>query len=237
MTFALHLTEAERYRLNTEREEAAQWNSERRTAMDRHIKRLLDVSVTTIGLIFLAPFFLLIAIIIRLTMGSPVLLRQLRLGHNCRSFVLVKFRTMSEDRDRCGNLLPDYQRLTTIGRLLRRLSLDELPQLWNVLKGEMSLVGPRPLFLKYRDLYTPEQKRRHNVKPGITGWAQTNGRNAVSWEEKFDLDVWYVDHWNLFLDARILANTFWQVFKGTGISQEGHATMPDFTGSQKNMTA
>jgi sugar transferase EpsL len=201
--------------------------------MDRRIKRLLDVSATTIGLILLAPLFLLIAITIRLTMGSPVLLRQLRLGYNCRPFVLVKFRTMSDDRDLCGNLLPDNQRLTAIGRLMRRLSLDEFPQLWNVLKGEMSLVGPRPLFLKYVDLYTPEQRRRHEVRPGITGWAQVNGRNAVSWEEKFDLDVWYVDHWNLFLDARILLNTLWQVFKGRGISQEGHVTMPEFTGSQK----
>ena len=202
--------------------------------MEAAIKRLLDVSGTTIALILLVPLFLLMAIIIRLTMGSPILLRQPRLGYNCRPFVLVKFRTMSDDRDGRGNLLPDDQRLTTIGRLMRRLSLDEFPQLWNILKGEMSLVGPRPLLLKYADLYTPEQKRRHEVKPGITGWAQINGRNALSWEEKFDLDVWYVDHWNLSLDGHILLNTFWQVFKGSGISQEGHVTMPEFNGSQKN---
>jgi len=140
---------------------------------------------------------------------------------------------MSDDHDGCGNLLPDNLRLTAIGRLIRRFSLDELPQLWNVLKGEMSLVGPRPLFLKYLDLYTPEQKRRHEVKPGITGWAQISGRNALSWEEKFDLDLWYVDHCSLFLDGRILLNTFWQVFKGTGISREGHVTTPEFTGSQE----
>jgi len=194
---------------------------------------MLDVSATTTALILLTPLFFLIAIIIRLTLGSPILLRQPRLGYNCRPFVLVKFRTMSDDRDGCGNLLPDNLRLTGIGRLMRRLSLDELPQLWNVLKGEMSLVGPRPLILKYLDLYTPEQKRRHDVKPGITGWAQISGRNALSWEEKFDLDLWYVDHCSLFLDGRILLNTFWQVFKGSGISQEGHVTMPEFNGSQK----
>jgi sugar transferase EpsL len=201
--------------------------------MNRCIKRLLDVSATITALILLAPLFLLIAITIGLTMGFPILLRQSRLGHNCCPFVLVKFRTMSDDRDGCGNLLPDNLRLTAIGRLMRRLSLDELPQLWNVLKGEMSLVGPRPLFLKYLDLYTPEQKRRHEVKPGITGWAQISGRNALSWEEKFGLDLWYVDHCSLFLDGRILLNTFWQVFKGTGISQEGHVTTPEFTGNQK----
>jgi len=202
--------------------------------MDRRIKRLLDVSAATIALISLAPLFLVIAIVIRSTIGLPILFRQLRLGYNCRPFVLVKFRTMSDERDSRGNLLPDKQRLTGIGRLMRRLSLDEFPQLWNVLKGEMSLVGPRPLFLKYLDLYTSEQKRRHEVKPGITGWAQINGRNALSWEEKFDLDVWYVDHWNLSFDGHILLNTFWQVFKGSGISQEGHVTMPEFNGSQKN---
>jgi len=144
---------------------------------------------------------------------------------------------MSDERDSRGNLLPDKQRLTGIGRLMRRLSLDEFPQLWNVLKGEMSLVGPRPLFLKYLDLYTSEQKRRHEVKPGITGWAQINGRNALSWEEKFDLDVWYVDHCTLSLDGRILLNTFWQVFKGTGISQEGHVTTAEFAGCQKKREA
>ena len=201
--------------------------------MDRFIKRLLDVSAATIALILLLPLFLLIAITIRLTMGFPILLRQPRLGYNCRPFVLVKFRTMSDDHDGCGNLLPDNLRLTAIGRLMRRLSLDEFPQLWNVLTGEMSLVGPRPLFLKYLDLYTPEQRRRHEVKPGITGWAQIRGRNALSWEEKFDLDLWYVDHCSLSLDGRILLSTFWQVFKGTGISQEGHVTMPEFTGNQK----
>jgi len=205
--------------------------------MDRRIKRLLDVSAATIALISLAPLFLVIAIVIRSTIGLPILFRQLRLGYNCRPFVLVKFRTMSDERDSRGNLLPDKQRLTGIGRLMRRLSLDEFPQLWNVLKGEMSLVGPRPLFLKYLDLYTSEQKRRHEVRPGITGWAQINGRNALSWEEKFDLDVWYVDHCSLSLDGRILLNTFWQVFKGTGISQEGHVTTPEFAGSQKSMTA
>ena len=200
--------------------------------MKEIIKRLLDISFAAIGLIALAPVFLVLAIIVRLTMGPPVLFRQLRLGQNCCPFVLLKFRSMGE-RGNHGNLLPDTERLTRIGQLMRRFSLDELPQLFTVLRGDMSLVGPRPLLLKYVDLYTPEQIRRHEVRPGITGWAQVNGRNAVTWEEKFALDVWYVDHWSLILDVRILLKTSWQVMKGVGISQEGHVTTPEFTGNRK----
>lgn len=196
------------------------------------IKRLIDFFVAFIGLIILSPLLILIALLVRVNMGAPVLFRQVRPGLHSRPFILYKFRTMRDLRDDEGRLLPDEMRLTRLGRILRSTSLDELPELFNVLKGEMSLVGPRPLLMEYLNRYTPEQARRHEVKPGITGWAQVNGRNAITWEEKFKLDVWYVDNWNLGLDLKILGMTFIKVLKREGISAGGHATMPEFRGSQ-----
>lgn len=169
-----------------------------------------------------------VAIAVWAAMGRPVLFRQKRIGLHEREFELLKFRTMTEERGADGKLLPDAKRLTRLGRFLRRWSLDELPQLWNVLKGEMSLVGPRPLPPEYLPRYTAFQRRRHEVKPGITGWVQVNGRNALTWEEKFELDVWYVEHHSLWLDLKILARTAWQVVTGRGIRHGEHATMPEF---------
>jgi sugar transferase EpsL len=180
----------------------------------------------------LLPLFLLllaiIALVIRISMGAPILFRQQRPGRDARPFTLLKFRTMTDDRDANGNPLPDAQRLPRLGHFLRNTSLDELPELWNVLTGEMTLVGPRPLLMQYLERYTREQARRHLVRPGITGWAQINGRNAISWEEKFALDTWYVDHWNLILDFRILVATLWYVLRRENVSHAGHATMPEF---------
>lgn len=193
-------------------------------------KRVFDIAVSAAGLVLLSPLLIIVAVSVRLALGSLVLFKQVRPGLNGRPFVLYKFRTMKDLRDEQGNLLPDEQRLTRLGRFLRSTSLDELPELFNVLKGDMSLVGPRPLLPQYLDRYTPEQARRHEVKPGITGWAQVNGRNAISWEEKFALDVWYVDNWSLWLDIKILALTLVKVFKREGISAEGEATMPEFMG-------
>ncbi|MGH9492469.1 MAG: sugar transferase [Terriglobales bacterium] len=201
--------------------------------MARFLKRLFDVVVAALVLLLLWPLFLLIAFLILVTLGPPVLFLHLRPGYQGRPFTLLKFRTMTLARDAEGMLLPDGERLTGLGRVLRRFSLDELPQMWNVLCGEMSLVGPRPLLMQYLDRYTPEQARRHAVPPGMTGWTQVKGRNALTWEEKFALDLWYVNHWSLWLDARILALTVWQVLKGEGISQPGHATMTEFQGSPK----
>jgi lipopolysaccharide/colanic/teichoic acid biosynthesis glycosyltransferase len=184
------------------------------------------------GLILLSPLLAVVAIAITIAMGRPVLFRQLRPGRHGRLFSLAKFRTMSSVTGHGGEQLPDENRLTGLGRFLRKSSIDELPQLWNVLHGELSLVGPRPLLIKYLDLYTPEQSRRHEVLPGITGWAQVNGRNAISWEQKFALDVWYVDNWSFWLDLKILALTCLRVVKRSGISREGHATMPEFLGSE-----
>jgi lipopolysaccharide/colanic/teichoic acid biosynthesis glycosyltransferase len=195
-------------------------------------KRALDIGVALASLIVLSPVLALIALLIKLTSGGPVLIRQVRPGLGGRPYRLIKFRTMKDVRDSSGNLLPDEQRLTRLGRFLRRTSLDELPELINVLKGEMRLVGPRPLLTQYLDRYTPEQARRHEVKPGITGWAQINGRNALTWEEKFKLDVWYVDHRSFWLDAKILLLTLWKVLQREGINQPGHATMPEFMGTQ-----
>jgi len=169
-------------------------------------------------------------------MGQPVFFRQIRPGLNGKPFGLLKFRSMTEDRDEKGCLLADERRLTRLGRFLRSSSLDELPELFNVLKGDMSLVGPRPLLMQYIDRYTPEQARRHEVKPGITGWAQVNGRNAVIWEDKFKLDVWYVDNISLTLDLKILAMSIWKIFKREGISQPGQATMEEFKGSSHPRT-
>lgn len=195
------------------------------------LKRGMDRLLATLGLILSAPVWLTAAIAIRVLMGGPVLFRQVRPGYRGRPFTLFKLRTMRDSRDPNGKLLPDASRLTWLGRLMRALSLDELPQLWNVLRGDMSLVGPRPLLVEYLDRYSPQQARRHEVLPGITGWAQINGRNELTWEEKLKLDVWYVDHWSLWLDLRILGLTLVHVLRREGISQKGHATMPEFTGS------
>jgi lipopolysaccharide/colanic/teichoic acid biosynthesis glycosyltransferase len=184
-------------------------------------------------LLVLAPLLGAIAAAIRLTLGGNPLFAQSRIGVNERTFTFYKFRTMSEVRDKTGKLLSDRQRITALGRWLRGTSLDELPQLWNVLQGDMSLVGPRPLLPEYLPRYSAFERRRHEVKPGITGWAQVNGRNDLSWGEKFELDVWYVDHWSPWLDARVLWMTVSQVLRRKGISQLGHATMPEFLGGER----
>ncbi|MBE0448808.1 MAG: sugar transferase, partial [Actinobacteria bacterium] len=191
------------------------------------IKRWIDILASLVLLILLSPFLLLIILLAHLAMGRPILFRQIRPGLYGKPFVIYKFRTMHDLRDENGNPLPDEERLNPFGRFLRSTSLDELPELFNVLKGEMSLVGPRPLVMEYLDRYTPEQNKRHEVKPGITGWAQINGRNAISWEDKFKLDVWYVDNWSAWLDIKILWLTLVKVLKREGISAEGHATMPE----------
>jgi sugar transferase EpsL len=195
------------------------------------VKRILDIAaVAAIGVLAL-PIGLTVAAFVRLRLGTPVLFRQERPGLHGRPFVLLKFRTMTDARDAKGSPLPDDVRLTAIGRLLRSLSLDELPQLLNVLCGDMSLVGPRPLLMQYLDRYTPRQARRMEVRPGITGWAQVNGRNALSWEERFELDVWYVEHQSFLLDLKILMLTALRVVQRDGVSAQGHVTMPEFTGS------
>jgi len=186
--------------------------------------------LTVPALLAIAPLFLVVALIVRVTLGTPVLFRQRRPGQYGRSFTLLKFRTMTDARGADGESLPDADRLTKVGRFLRRTSLDELPELVNVLRGDMSLVGPRPLLSEYLHLYSREQARRHEVKPGITGWAQINGRNAISWERKFELDVWYVDHRSLRLDLRIMAATVRGLVRGDGISEPGHVTARKFTG-------
>jgi sugar transferase EpsL len=196
-------------------------------------KRILDLYLTLPGLIIASPLLLAISLLVLIVHGRPVFFKQVRPGLQARLFPLYKFRTMKEAHDRQGDLLPDHQRLTPLGRFLRAYSLDELPELINVLRGEMSLVGPRPLFAKYLDRYSSEQARRHEVLPGITGWAQVNGRNALSWEDKFRLDVWYVDNWSLILDIRILLLTVGKVIKREGISQPGHATAEEFMGNMK----
>lgn len=191
-------------------------------------KRLIDLTIAGGAIILLSPVIGIIAVLVLLRMGAPILFRQQRPGLRGEPFEVVKFRTMQDAYDADGTPLSDAERLITLGRLLRRTSLDELPQLWNVLRGDMSLVGPRPLLIEYLDRYTPEQMRRHDVKPGITGLAQINGRNNIPWEHKFDLDVWYVDHWSLCLDIRILFGTVRKVFKGEGISGQGVPTMTRF---------
>lgn len=196
------------------------------------MKRCVDLLVSSLALMALAVPVALLALLVRWRLGSPVLFRQQRPGLHGHPFILVKFRTMTDERGPDGELLSDAQRLTRFGRFLRSTSLDELPTLWNVLRGDMSLVGPRPLLMRYLDRYTPEQARRHEVRPGITGWAQVNGRNALSWEEKFRLDVWYVDHRSAWLDAKILVLTVWRVLRRQGISQEGQATMQEFMGDR-----
>lgn len=201
------------------------------------MKRVLDLLGAAFVLMVLSPLLTILAVVIRLNMGSPVLFRQQRPGLSGRPFWMYKFRTMRDASDAAGRPLPDEQRLTRLGQWLRRSSLDEAPELINVLRGEMSLVGPRPLLMRYLPRYSPEQARRHEVRPGITGWAQINGRNAISWEEKFKLDVWYVDHWSLALDFRILLVSAWKVVQREGISAADHATMPEFLGQAERRPA
>lgn len=196
------------------------------------IKRAFDVLSAGAALIILSPVLLAVAWRVRKHLGSPVLFKQVRPGLNGKPFQMVKFRTMLDAVDDHGNVLPDDVRLTSFGRFLRSASLDELPELWNVLKGDMSLVGPRPLLMEYLHLYSPEQARRHDVRPGVTGWAQINGRNAISWDDKFKLDVWYVDNQSLWLDLKIIVLTIKKVLVRDGISAEGEATMSKFTGSK-----
>lgn len=198
----------------------------------RRLKRALDLLASTITLIVLSPVILVVAVLVRVQMGRPIVFRQQRPGYRGVPFNALKFRSMTDERDEKGRLLPDADRITRLGVFLRRSSLDELPQFWNVLRGDMSLVGPRPLLMQYLDRYTPEQARRHSVPPGITGWTQVNGRNDLAWEQKLALDVWYVDHWSLALDVRILAMTVWKVLTWEGISAEGSATMPEFMGTE-----
>jgi sugar transferase EpsL len=200
------------------------------------MKRLFDIIVASLLLVLLSGVILIVALLIKLKLGSPLMFKQERPGFKHQPFYVYKFRTMNNQTDLMGNLLPDHIRLTSFGKFLRKCSLDELPQLFNVLKGDISLVGPRPLLMEYLDLYTPEQARRHEVRPGITGWAQVNGRNAISWEEKFKLDVWYVDNQSFWLDMKILFLTVMKVFKSEGINQNGHVTMEKFKGSgEKSM--
>lgn len=211
--------------------------------MSHAVKRVIDVLVALLGLLTLAPVLAAVALAVHLTMGPSVLFRQVRPGYRGRPFVLYKFRTMREVRgpgcrplSDIERLKTDAERLTRFGRFLRQSSLDELPQLWSVLKGDLSLVGPRPLLMEYLPLYSPEQARRHEVRPGITGWAQVHGRNALGWNERFWHDVWYVDHWSLMLDLRILALTVRKVFRREGISAEGSATMPPFQGPVREVS-
>jgi lipopolysaccharide/colanic/teichoic acid biosynthesis glycosyltransferase len=198
------------------------------------LKRLLDLVVAAAALVALSPLMALIGLVVRLKLGSPVFFRQQRPGLDGRPFNLVKFRTMTDQRTARGSLLPDADRLPPFGRWLRTTSLDELPELWNVLKGDMSLVGPRPLLMHYLPLYSADEARRHEVRPGLTGWAQINGRNAISWPEKFAHDLWYIDNWSLGLDFRILATSVLSVLSGRGVTAAASATMPEFTGSNES---
>ena len=196
------------------------------------IKPLLDKILSLILLIIFSPFIMIVALLIYLKMGKPIFFKQKRPGKDGKIFTIYKFRTMTNDKDKNGDLLPDHERLKGIGKIIRSLSLDELPQLFNVLKGDMSFIGPRPLLIEYLPLYNDRQKKRHDVKPGITGWAQINGRNAISWEQKFEYDVWYVEHQSFLLDMKIFWLTFLKVLKKEGVSQEGHVTMEKFKGNQ-----
>lgn len=197
------------------------------------MKRIFDFIVALCAILTLLPVVIVVAVLIRFKLGSPILFTQDRPGLNGKIFKMMKFRTMLDGKDKQGNLLPDHERMTQFGAFLRSTSLDELPGLFNVIKGDMSLVGPRPLLVQYLPLYSPEQARRHNVRPGITGWAQVNGRNAISWEDKFKLDIWYVDNQSLLLDFKILLLTVKKVFVREGISADGEVTMPLFKGSDK----
>ena len=196
-------------------------------------KRLFDLLITLPGLILLSPLLLVTAILVRINHGKPILFSQHRPGYRNQMFTIYKFRSMTDQRDEDGNLLPDEVRLTPLGRFLRATSIDELPELWNILRGEMSLVGPRPLLEQYLGRYSSEQIRRHDILPGVTGWAQINGRNTLTWADKFRYDVWYVDNWSLWLDIKILFLTAWKVIRREGISQEGHATAEEFMGNEE----
>lgn len=198
-------------------------------------KRLFDVLISFVLIVILSPILLITFILVKSKLGAPAIFRQDRPGMHGKIFTMYKFRSMTDERDETGELLPDEIRLTGFGKLLRKTSLDELPELFNILKGDMSFVGPRPLLVRYLDRYTKEQARRHEVKPGLTGWAQINGRNAISWEEKFKLDVWYVDNWTLFLDFKILLLTFVKVITREGISAVGEATMSEFMGDKEGV--
>tara|TARA_R110001606_G_scaffold195473_2_gene343128 strand:+ start:11463 stop:12059 length:597 start_codon:yes stop_codon:yes gene_type:complete len=198
------------------------------------MKRLFDFLIALCAILTLLPVIIIVALLIRFKLGSPILFTQDRPGLNGKIFKMMKFRSMLDAKDKQGNLLPDEERMTQFGAFLRSTSLDELPGLFNVLKGDMSLVGPRPLLVQYLPLYSPEQARRHNVRPGITGWAQVNGRNAISWEQKFKLDVWYVDNQSLLLDFKILLLTVKKVFVREGISADGHVTIEPFKGSNND---
>lgn len=195
------------------------------------IKRLFDIIFSFVLIIFLLPIIIILACFVKGKLGSPILFKQMRPGIHGIPFYFYKFRTMTSDKDENGVMLPDHQRLTSFGKFLRKYSLDEFPQLFNVLKGDISIVGPRPLLMEYLPLYTDEQKKRHDVKPGITGWAQINGRNSISWEEKFELDIWYVQNQSFLLDMKILILTVVKVLKSEGINQQGNATVEKFTGS------
>ncbi len=195
-------------------------------------KRLFDLIAASLALIVLSPLILVLGLLVLLSFGPPVIFRQLRPGYKGRPFHIYKFRTMTESLDEQGRPLPDSVRLTGLGRLMRSLSLDELPELFNILRGDMSVVGPRPLLMEYLPLYSPQQMRRHDAYPGLTGWAQVNGRNALDWETRFQLDTWYVDHWSFGLDLKIILLTLWKVVRREGISQPGQATMQPFKGSK-----
>ena len=200
--------------------------------MYKFFKRLIDIICSLIGLILFSPILLVVALLIRINLGSPVFFTQTRLGKDGKEFKMIKFRTMKDSLDKFGQLLPDEQGLTKFGKILRSTSLDELPELINVLKGDMTLVGPRPLLVEYKELYSERQFRRHEVSPGITGWAQINGRNAISWNERFELDVWYVDNISFLLDMKILVMTILKVIKRDGINEQGQASMSKFTGNK-----
>ena len=202
---------------------------------EKHIKRLLDFTLSLLALIILSPVLLVTAALVRIKLGSPIIFHQERPGKSEKIFRLYKFRSMTDERDENGNLLPDDQRLTRFGQILRSTSLDELPELWNILRGDMSIVGPRPLLVKYLPLYNEEQRHRHDVRPGLTGWAQANGRNAISWEEKFKLDVWYVQHISFWVDVKVIFMTVKKVFCRDGISSETSVTMEEFSGTKESM--
>ena len=196
------------------------------------LKRSFDVVVATVALVLLSPVLGVVALLVLFDLGPPILFRQQRPGLHGAPFTMLKFRTMRDERDEQGRQVPDSQRVTRLGRFLRRMSLDELPELLNVIRGDMSLVGPRPLFMRYLDRYSPEQMRRHEVKPGMTGWTQLNGRNALTWEEKFAFDIWYVDNRSLILDTKILIRTFWKVLTGEGVTPRTSADVPEFWGER-----
>ncbi len=195
-------------------------------------KRIFDLAFALIALVILSPVFLLIAILVRILIGTPILFKQQRPGYKGRPFFIYKFRSMTNRLTRDGSLLPDAERLTRFGSFLRSLSLDELPELFNIVRGEMSFVGPRPLLMEYLPLYSPEQMRRHDVVPGLTGWAQVNGRNAIDWPARFSMDIWYVDNWSFWLDIKIILITVWKVISREGVNQEGQSTVEYFKGEQ-----